>query len=1198
MPERTAPKRSIERHPAPQPGQARAIEVLDRDLIVSAGAGSGKTWVLTERYLEMLNHGTHPEQIIAITFTKKAAAEMKGRIRQAIVKMERTSRDQAEAAYWNACRQALERAVITTIHGFCTRLLRDAPLEAGVDPDFRILDEKEAVLMERRIFADTVDGWLAAGGSAAEAVYRDLGGRRAVLESALALHAFMRTYHVGAEQMLQETFTTLDRRRAAFQRYKAELGSLVTEARPLVHELLDERNNPPKYLLDAQNWLTKLETALAEARRWDGTYDREKNDAFTALKGSLWRNAGPDELKRMRQRFSETLIEMLNHVEAPEYRRLLRVLLEITAAAAAEYEEAKRHEQVLDFNDLERLSLDMLQRHPEVAGRWQQKIRCVMVDEFQDTNELQKRILDRLTKGPKNSEVTRFVVGDGKQSIYKFRGADVAVFHRAAAEILEAGGEAVSLDVNFRTQHRLIAYINSLFKFLMKKEADDPDYVTPYEPLTAFRKPPHTAPVVELLATAIEEDSDLDPRQHEAERLARRLRAMVEGSEPLVWEQAETGERPRAVTYGDIACLFAVRTHLQVYEQAFQNENIPYVVLGGQGFYERQEVLDVINVLKFVQNRDDEVALLGFLRSPFVHLSDETLYWLTRENRLSQAFFYLEAPPAEVAAKQWGQLLRARERFRRWERMKRTENVHRLMRAILDETGYLAILLAAENGEQAALNVEKLLDIARDMARAGRSLFDFLEWIDMMRKEALFETEAEWVRERENAVALMTVHASKGLEFPVVVLPDMSRQVLGRGAGGRVLYVPGSGLAARLARERGEPEGDGLFDDLRDMERDRELQEAYRLFYVATTRARDYLLFAGSQKEQKNPREDRKHEWLDWVVKHLGGKQLSDLPAGAMAPEADWSLKVTWDLEEGEADTSASETEAASAQNSCEAASHGQRAAHSHCDTAAALSPLYAPLQVQEESDDGSYAVSALIDYTVCPRLYVLKHQLKLPPMPHAGKITEEEATDARLSAVDIGNVLHRVMERIEGAADLEALVRDACLAEGIEASLQNEVSPVVLSLAANYCSSDYYRRSEHAVRVYNELPFHYRLGQWVVTGVVDKLFVDGEGTATLLDFKTNRVRDEHHFHKLCVMYEIQLQLYADAVQQLLKIPVKEAVLYFLQNDRPVLVPVDPPHLRQKRYGWEKALADMRRLATSSALPDCADESCPCRQYL
>ena len=1188
----SVPIRHITRDPAPQPGQQRAIELIDRDVIVSAGAGSGKTWVLTERYIEMLNYGTRPEQIIAITFTKKAAAEMKGRIRQAIAKMEETSASSEEAAYWNRCKRELERAVITTIHGFCTRLLKDAPLEAGVDPAFHVLDEKEAVLLEREVFAEAVDTWLQESGARAERVYRELGDRHTVIRNILALHRHMRTYHVREEDILSETFATLDERKERFHAIREELLQLADDALACVQELLEEREHPPNYLTDAHAWLTNLVSAINRTAGWDGTYERETADVFVSLKGNMWRNTGPDHLKALHGQLKEKVAEWLLYTEAPAYRELLRDIVSLTTSAAEKYREAKRRKQGLDFHDLEQVTTDMLSRHPEVAERWRQTLHYVMVDEFQDTNSLQKDILDRLIGS--DGRVKQFVVGDGKQSIYQFRGADVAVFNRTDADIRQSGGAAVSLDVNFRTQHRLIHYINSLFAFLMQKEEGDPDYAVAYEPLVAHRKPPHDRPAVELLATAIPKDSDDDARQMEAERVARRIRLMVEGKEPLVWEARGGEEKPRPVEYRDIALLLATRTHLDVYEQALLNEGIPYTVVGGRGFYRKQEVLDVLNVLKFVQNRDDELALLGFLRSPFVHLSDETLYWLTREQRLSRAFFYLETPPREVEPVEWERLLQARERYLRWEQLKQTDNVYRLMRSILDDSGYISVLLALPNGEQAALNVEKLLDIARESDGQGLTLFDFLARMETLREEGMEETEAEWIRDRGNAMVIMTVHASKGLEFPVVVLPDLSRNVLQKGAlSPRVLYAPGHGLAVKTFRESGEAEGDGLFDSLSEMARDRELKEAYRLFYVAVTRARDYLLLAGSQKEQKRPSESMKHQWLDWVVKHLGAKQLSDLPAGELSLDTDWSLKVTWELDEAE-DERREDTAADTVSVKKE-----KDLPWLQREGATAFYPLYAPLDLARDAKGGDvHSVSALMDYTECPRLYVLKHCLKMPQQSSSERNgVEAEQPVRRLTGIEVGNVLHRVMERVEQEVPVDELIADACQSEGFDFHA-DDVVQTIHAMVDHYRHSEWFAKSRQAKRVWNELPFHYRIGSHTVTGVIDKLFVDVKGEATLLDFKTNWIEDENHLDRLAAAYTVQVQMYAAVVQELLQLPVKQAILYFLQGNRPVEVEVNALQLEQKKREWEQALAAMHRLSLEGALPPCTDESCHCRQYL
>lgn len=1255
-----APKREIVRDPAPQPGQLQAIAQLDRDLVVSAGAGSGKTWVLTERYIEMLNRGTRPEQIVAITFTKKAAAEMKMRIRAALAHMEQTAQSMEEAHYWRTCQRDLERATITTIHGFCTTLLRDAPLEATLDPSFRILDETEAAMLERRVQRKVVDDWLAQGGAQAELLYRELGGRWAVLDAVHALVAQIRTYNVSQQQLLQETTATLDARRQTFHQLKQALKQLAVHGQHLVQEALDRNGKkpPPKYLQTAQSWLQTFSQLLTDAEEWDGTYEAHFVDRVHDLQKRIWRKNGSDDLKQLHAQLKDGLDEWLLHTEAPSYRELLHALLDLTTAVHASYEAKKSERQALDFNDLEQRALAMLRTHPEIAARWQQRIHYLMVDEFQDTNNLQKEILDSICGA--ESTVKRFVVGDSKQSIYKFRGADVTVFHRTGAEICAQGGAAVSLDVNFRTQQRLIAYVNSLFRFLMKKEADDPDDVVAYEPLVAFRKPPHTNASVELLPLTITEEMEDRAREIEAQRMAKRLRMMVERREPVVWQRPKGGsgngasgtggvEEARPVTYGDMAILLAARTHLHTYEQALSDEGIPYLVVGGRGFYEQQEVCDVLTVLRFVQNRDDEVALLAFLRAPFVHLSDEALYWLTREASLTQAFFYTDSAPEGVAADDWERLLRARALFKRWERMKVTENVYTLMRDIVSETGYLAILLAAPNGEQAVLNVEKLLKIAREADGEGFTLFEFLQWIDELVQADVQETEAEWIRDRGNAIVIMTVHASKGLEFPVVVLPDLAREGL-KGTYDRALYAPGQGVAVRCSRQvSGVAEGDGLYDAFTKKERARDLQESYRLFYVAATRARDYLLMVGSQKETKRPSEELKNNWLDWVVKHLGYRQLAEVPDGVYNSAADWSMRVTWDLAEE------APREASSAAGSlCEQQTDATRRDGTEQRMSSAKEdayPLYRPLSVEEvgTAEPAVYTVSALMDYEKCARLFVLKNRLQLPQsfagvqQPQVGEKETAGETGPRAAASDatsldvpergaavpdatsldvperaaaaqlgvgeslgnvavpptaVGNVLHRVLEQGRRPEALDAAIAQACRAERLDKTVHEHVAACVHPLAETYYRSDIYAAAEAAQRAWHEFPFHFQLAGHTVSGVIDLLYIDADGAATIVDFKSNDVHDDDHLEQLVTDYEVQLQLYALVVKQLLQVRVRRAVLYFLQRDTPVSIRVEPDLLESKKKKWVHSLHEMHRLMQGRQLPHCTDDRCYCRNFL
>jgi len=513
----------------------------------------------------------------------------------------------------------------------------------------------------------------------------------------------------------------------------------------------------------------------------------------------------------------------------------------------------------------------------------------VLVDEFQDTNAEQRDLAYLLAGRPPGPEVGSsppdrppqqagklFVVGDGKQSIYRFRGADVGVLSAVRRDLAATGGREIALDTSFRAHGRLVALINALFAQVFARAGGLRDYEVAFEPLRGFRPPaPHTQiaelHLVQRPGRGQPGGSAEELRQAEAQILARRIRALVEQGPPLVEERGSW----RPLRYGDIAMLFQASTVFDVYEEALRAEGVPFLTTAGRGYYGRDEVRDLIHLLRVLEDPTDDFALVGVLRSPLFALDDAAILRLSLGGQPSLWAALADAgtggegeyPPAaspssraEPGADLEGEppeLRFARETLQGLLSLRGRVEVVELLRAALSATGYLATVSGLRDGERRRVNIEKLLAVTRrsgttDLATLGA----YLE--DVLRQEA---REGEAPLEGEHAVRLMTVHRAKGLEFPAVVLPDLGREaprlqplgLAGRGYGLALKLRDGPDwrmtLAYRLAQAQ----------EMR-MER----AERERLAYVALTRARDYLIMAGPSRERGG------EDWLSWLLAALG----------------------------------------------------------------------------------------------------------------------------------------------------------------------------------------------------------------------------------------------------------------------------------------------------------------------------------------
>ncbi len=877
--------------------QADAAAATDAALIVTAGAGSGKTRTLAARFVGLLEADVPLRRLVAITFTDKAAREMRSRIRR-LVSDWLPACDPADRPRWQEILANLESARIGTIHSFCAALLRAHPAEAGVDPGFAVLEENTAAVFKSRA-VEAAMAWLA-NDARASALFGPL-----------------------SEHQLRQTLTTLlDRRldaRASFSalgdKPLAVWGSalaawldralaapawrepLATLSGLQAHHESDRMEQARRQVLaawdevqaarQAEAWDTALESLAALRKEivsggakthWDVDALAEAREAMAGLRDYFDGRLAPlaDHKKPLRWALDR------------QAAGLLPLLQSAFERALAEYGVAKEQRTALDFDDLEGLAAELLTTDPAVRSRWQAEVAAVLVDEFQDTNTRQRQIVYALSGFAGSDEASQetsprkrslFVVGDAKQSIYRFRGADVAVFRAVQADVVAAGGRQIDLDLTFRAHAPLVEALNALLApVLGPADADERPFEVPFAPLHAFRQAPRPGiepPFVEFhLGLG---DNAAEGRQAAAQALARRLR--------LLHQDEATG-------WGEVALLFRASTGFPPYEDALEQAGIPFVTVAGRGFYERPEVRDLLNALAALADPGDDLALAGLLRSPAVGLPDAALYRLRfgADGQRRGLWAALQDAPAEWQPPEAEQAAFAIGLVHDLSALAGRVPVGQLLKELLDASGYRAALPLA-GGERLLRNVDKLLDDAR---RSGLvSVAEFLEYVQTLRdvgaRESEAPTEADASKVSEGAVQLMTVHKAKGLEFPVVIIADASR--------GERFSAPPVAV---------EPDW-GVLLDLRDGEaravtyqlaalRQAEMEEAEsrRLLYVAATRAQEKLLISGYARlstARNDPGRLLLNGWLAWLGEVIGldAVRLDGPPATARELDLGWS---------------------------------------------------------------------------------------------------------------------------------------------------------------------------------------------------------------------------------------------------------------------------------------------------------------------
>ena len=835
------------------PEQLEVVTARGGDVLVTAGAGSGKTRVLVERYLALLNECTIPE-LVAVTFTDAAATEMRQRVRRAVM-------ERPELA---AHRSTLDEASIGTIHAFCRQLLRQFAFESAIDPAAPILADDEA---EFELLAACLDALEAAAagtdGDALRAV-------RAITPYSLTI---MLPELVARRDEVHEAFDALPLTREEREVHiRARITAISTDtieaARSLainnVADLLGYRlAGDPDILTQALDALVAALGDDPETLEPDQFVDRLL-EVKIALNGGRKANWGADvpairaHLREIRehQELLTRLPRWNEHDEASlEILDGLRVLFD---DACARYESRKHALGALDYLDLELHAARLLETHPEVARRCRETFRQIMVDEVQDTSPLQMRVL-RLLGGRdlydghevgNGAHPRLFLVGDAKQAIYRFRGSDVRAFNRSHTAIEANGGSVLRLSQSFRTHDELGDALNHLFAVVLGVGSED--YEAPMQQMTGRGLAGTRAPHLTLLpignATSnSERATDDEARRVEADLVASEI-ARVLAETDQVWDNDQ--REYRKPTYRDVAVLLRRLKNVHLFELALEAHGLPYRTPAGAGFFTRQEVLDCTNLLAWLAEPDDTIALVGALRSPFFLLDDLTLLRLAERTQSEPAAWLhaLADPPADVNDPELrARCLHAFEVLAALRDEAAHASVDALLESALRRTAFEASWASLQGGDQALANIRKFVGMARTLA--GRSLDEFVAYVQR-RRDDLAAREGQAVLDDSDAVRLLTVHGAKGLDFPIVFIPEA--HVDARGDWPAVRFRSDEGVAYTLARD---PESDettrgrsGFYSLLHRRDEEEDRAEHRRLLYVAATRAADSLVISGGDR--------------------------------------------------------------------------------------------------------------------------------------------------------------------------------------------------------------------------------------------------------------------------------------------------------------------------------------------------------------
>lgn len=1060
--------------------QKKAAQYLSGNILVSAGAGTGKTRVLIERILYILkNQKADISDLLVLTFTEKAANEIKSRLSAALhaLGLERTRRE-------------LELAAIGTFHSFASRLLKEHPIETVVDPDFRVLGAEEEELLKDETLTGIIEKSFQNGDPSFELLR--LYGEQSMRAGLLKTFAAARQ-----EGKSLRDFFDKSRENKNSVLVKANLETIndILETTARLEGAVD--SGALDKFLKKKDWDWK---AVEDFRAWCMPYMRGGKKALAS------------EWKRWRELVKEFAAIKMEKIAEPWLEKFEALAIEFESA----YEAAKREENLLDFDDLQIKAVKLFESPQpalqKLSEGYRKRFAYILVDEFQDTNYLQTRFIELLSSGN-----NVFVVGDYKQSIYAFRGAEPRIFFDREKNYEKGeGGVKVALLDNFRSSVPLLESLNGFFKELWDEDR------FPFEPLVAKASQDlenRKAPPVEILATSIGEEEEKEhARMREAIAIAGRIKELHEKEN---------------VPYGNMAVLFQVMTLSGIYEYALKGFGIPYFITAGRGFYYQPEIRDMVSFLTYLERPLLDISLAAALRSPFFHVTDDTLFWLARYAKagdekapLAHALKEIEKIP-EIEASQQKTLRNFIALTEKLRQLKDRVSLAELMDAILEKTGYELAVLADHGGPRRYANLKKLMTIARESESYERMpLARFLAILKQYQIQEIRESEAQVSTEKgSDAVRLMTVHAAKGLEFPVVIVADMGLEGFRSGSKAIVAHA-NDGYAIRLLCGADKKEEKPYFYQRLDQTmKVVEDEEWKRLFYVACTRAKSRLILSGVHKKKEKPidRYGDMSTWMDW----------------AMALGEKFGLPITHDLDKtmGFAGRQISDVRGKIEKilREIEAKAPESSAAPERASEKPVLRSIDLP-------------VSAYVLFEKDPRAFWKTYQIGWSVSDREFEDTARDTEEESIPACDFGTAMHAFLERLD-LKDPEKYLEQDVLERIFSAFSKNAIIEA-RKILKGFFKSPIFKRLQRARRVLRETDFTMNGRHGLIHGKLDVLFEDEKGEWHILDYKT-AVGDEASAKESA--YTLQIEIYALAARKILGLPIRSGIVYYLKNGSEVV---------------------------------------------
>ncbi len=1202
------------------PAQKSAIDTRGCNVLVSAAAGSGKTAVLVERIISMItdpDKNIDIDRLVVVTFTKAAAAQMKDKIRKALDSM--LDENPGDV---NLLRQItlLNNAQITTIDSFCLWIIRNHFPEVNLDPGFRIMDEGEKKLIENDVLEDVLEEFYAEADEEffnlvdAFGMGRDDSGLVSIIDK---IYRFSRS-NPWIDEWFDECMLVYDDEtydNPAIKELYDSIKNALLDYRDKYNRLVDicsEPAGPAAYTGALQSDLLGI-NEMINSQDFGELGRRIRIFSFEALSRKKDAGADPDikeYVKGQRKLFKDYIGRLNDKIFLKDDEGIfadmqgagiqIRTLLKVAKVYAKRVSEVKREKGIIDFNDMEHLALSILVKkedgklvYTETADKLANRFEEILIDEYQDSNQLQEVILNAVSKTRLTGENNNiYMVGDVKQSIYKFRLACPELFIEKYDTYGETGDNVrIELQKNFRSRENVLECANDVFSHIMNKNFSGIGYDESVRLNAGFPYPEYSDSnygdeankSTDVILISSENEEEATTRELEADRLAKLIEGIV-ASGINVYDSDENIYRP--AEYRDIVILTrSVTGWADTFADALMDRGIPAYTDSSTGYFSVREIQVILSMLTIVDNPVQEISLAAAMMSYFGGFTAAELGMVRKlgrehadKNVHNNLYEHLKAVAVlggadkiqETDVKQLsGKCALFLAKLTEYRDKSSVESLYDLCWEMIYDSGYYDYVGTMPAGAQRQANLNVLLERAAGYGKSSYSgLFNFLRYIERLKKFDEDFAEGAASLDNENLVRIMSIHKSKGLEFPIVILAGAHKSINFMDATAPVLVDQNLGIAVDYVDLERRTKTPTIIKGAMARRIVREsIAEEERLLYVAMTRAREKLIITGVVKDADKTldkyRGSAKQLAADGMLSFADSENIKNyldmiMPVCLMdSDKLKGSFKVMVDAgEDSWAD--AFESEEMSDENKKAVADKGLMSQPEISAGYPLLDelPEYVPddnaagrmkltvsqlkaMQAEDESEENAY-----MDESV-------KTALKMEECDETNSIIPKfiSGEEVKLAANERGSAYHRVMECLDYSVSVNIDGVKADINRMLETGKMNElqvksVNPWDIN---TFVQSDTGRRVSNAVNcgsVRREQPFVFEYEGQLIQGIID-LYFEEDGELVIVDYKTDRVMKGKAGEKeLVKRYAIQLDYYAKALEQLTGKTVKEKIVY------------------------------------------------------